>query len=124
MTTNYRRGADFERRVVADLSAHGYVTVRAAGSHTVADVYAFRFGEVVMAQCKRDGRLPPDEWNKLYDECQRAGAVPVLAMRGADGRGIAYAKLIDRKAGRGCQPMVRWEPQEGRKNGAVQGAGA
>ena len=122
MATNYRRGADFERRVAADLSAHGYVTVRAAGSHTVADVYAFRSGEIVMAQCKRDGRLDPDEWNRLYDECQKAGAVPVLAMMGANGRGISYAKLIDRKAGRGRQPMTRWEPQEGRTNGNVQGA--
>lgn len=122
MTTNYRRGADFERRVIADMSAHGYVSVRAAGSHTVADVYSFRFGEIVLIQCKRDGRLDPDEWNALYDHCERAGAVPVMAKAGPGGRGISYCRLVGRKGGRGRQPLVPWAPQEGGRDGNVQDA--
>ena len=123
MTTNYKRGADFERRVLADMSARGYVSVRSAGSHTVADVYCFRYGEIVLIQCKRDGRLGPEEWNALYDHCQRAGAIPVLAKTGPGNRGITYWKLIGRKGGRGRQPLVPWAPQERSDDGNVQAAG-
>ena len=50
MSTNYRRGADFERRVKADFERHGFVAVRSAGSRTPADVYAFAAGQAIFAQ--------------------------------------------------------------------------
>lgn len=107
MNTNYRRGADFERRVVHDLEGKGFAVVRSAGSHKPADVIAMRHGKTVCVQCKRDGRLPPDEWNKFLDWCWVAGAIPVMAS--TPGRGIEYNRLTGRKEHRGRQPMERWK---------------
>lgn len=109
MSTNYRRGADFERRVQADMERRGWVTVRAAGSHTVADVYAFLNGRIAFIQCKRNGRLYPKEWNELLDCSDVAGAEPIMAAAGENGRGIKYFLLTGRKYGGGArQPMVEW----------------
>lgn len=75
MSTNYERGADFERRVVADLGARGFWPFRAAGSRGKADVLAIRPGKILLVQCKRNvSRLGRDEWNDLYRlACWMAG---------------------------------------------------
>ena len=87
--------------------------MRSAGSHSPADLVAMRGGELVCVQCKRNGRLDPGEWNEFWDFCQRAGALPVLAVPGPQGRGVTYHELTGRKDGRGRQPMAQWVP--GRK---------
>lgn len=118
MATNYQRGADFERRSQGYLERIGYVTVRSAGSHSPADIVAMRNGELVCVQCKRDGRLDPDEWNEFWDFCRKAGALPVVAKLGSQGRGVTYNVLTSRKDGRGRQPWEQWFPKrEGEQNG-------
>lgn len=112
MATNYSRGADFERRVVRDLEGHGYKAIRSAGSHKPADVVALSAGEVLAIQCKRDGRLGPDEWNKFYCWAEVAGATPILASKGPRGSGVIYHRLTSRKDGRGRQPLAYWAPQK------------
>lgn len=123
MATNYSRGADFERRVAKDMQRFGYCATRAAGSHTPADVWCLMAGHrPVLIQCKRDGRLDTDDWNTFMDYCQQAGATPVLAMAGSNGRGIAYRRLVGRKDGsRREQPLAYWVPQvyEGNQDGTV-----
>ena len=104
--TNYDRGAAFERQVVADLRGHGYIAERVAGSHSPADIHAFRSGRVVFVQCKRDGRLAPAEWNAFLDYCEIANAVPVLASKATGG--ISYHLITGRKEKRGKQPMEDW----------------
>ena len=104
--TNYDRGAAFERMVVADLRKHGYIAERVAGSHSPADIHAFKSGQVVFVQCKRDGRLSPDEWNGFLDYCNKASAVPVMASKAQ--RGISYHRLTAKKEKRGRQPMEVW----------------
>lgn len=111
MVTNYQRGADFERMVARDLERRGFVTVRSAGSHKPADVVAMIEGETFAIQCKRDGILRPDEWNKFLEWCEKGGAIPILAQKGPRGRGIIYHRLTSRKDGRGRQPLAPWEPQ-------------
>ena len=126
MATNYRRGADFERKVMRDLEAHGYCVVRSAGSHSPADLIALRRAaigasadgayiatcpEVVAVQCKRNGRLDPEEWNEFWEWCLKACAKPILASRGANGRAIIYSTLTSRKDGKGRQPLESWTPQ-------------
>ena len=120
MATNYQRGADFERTVAKDIESHGYVTVRSAGSHSPADLLAARstllsalygYSEVVAVQCKRDGRLDPDEWNEFWEWCRKGGAIPILASKGPRGSGIIYRRLTSRKDGRGRQPWESWTPQ-------------
>lgn len=105
--TNYERGAAFERQVKADLEANGYVAVRAAGSHSPVDVYAFRSGEVVFVQCKLNGRLDPGEWNELYAFCAKAGATPVLADKPKRGV-IRYRKLTGEKGNSPKTPVEEW----------------
>lgn len=121
MATNYSRGANFERTVMRDLEGRGYAVLRSAGSHSPADVVALRksllstvygYGEVVAVQCKRNGRLDPDEWNEFWEWCARAGATPVLASKGPRGCGIIYNRLTSRKDGRGRQPLESWTPIE------------
>lgn len=119
MTTNYRRGAEFERAVAKDLEKYGFVTVRSAGSHKPADVVAMKAGETLAIQCKRDGVLRPDEWNKFYCWAAVAGATPILASKGPRGSGIIYSRLASRKDGRGRQPLVPWAPQKERGSDEV-----
>lgn len=68
MTTNYRRGADFERKVRDWYYERGAsLVVRAAGSHTPVDlVVLYADGEVDLVQCKRDGKLSKAEADKAY----------------------------------------------------------
>ncbi len=47
MLTNYRRGADFERRVVKWYESQGMDAVRSAGSHGLSDVTAFLGGKII-----------------------------------------------------------------------------
>ena len=119
MTTNYKRGADFERRAQKFLERIGYAVVRSAGSHSPADLVAMRHGELVCVQCKRDGRLDPEEWNDFWEFCELAGALPVIAKVGPQGKCVVYNVLTSRKDGRGRQPLAPWLPQRERENDEV-----
>lgn len=102
--TQYNRGAAFERQTVNDLRAKGFIAERIAGSHSPADVHAFRRGkQPIFIQCKRNGVLPPAEWNTFLDYCEQAGALPVMAMKPK--RGIDYFLITGKKEKRGKQPM-------------------
>lgn len=77
----YRKGRVFEWDVIHALTAAGWVCIRAAQSGGVFDIAAFRRGRVLWIQCKRDGKLPPGEWNRLYDLATEHQTLPVLAFR-------------------------------------------
>lgn len=110
--TNYRRGADFERRTAARLRDAGYLVVRSAGSLTNVDLVALRADHTLLVQCKRNGALPPAPWNALYDAALTVGAVPVLAEQ-LQPRGHAWWRLVGRKDGRGGkQPKEPYEIRE------------
>lgn len=111
MATNYQRGASFERRVKALLEGEGFAVVRSAGSHSPADLVAMRKGELVIIQCKRDGRLAPSEWNGFVEFCVKAGGVPILAS--VDGRKVLLERITGMKAGGRRQPKERWEGVNG-----------
>jgi len=107
--SNYSRGATFERAVLHDMERHGYHAIRAAGSHTPADVYCIGHGKVIYIQCKLGGDLRVDGWNTFYDYCAEVGAVPIMAekVRG----GIAYHRITAKKDGtKKRQPMEEWKP--------------
>ena len=110
--SNYSRGRAFEYAVRDDMRGRGFVAVRSPASKSPADVYCMSRDMDVLIQCKADGRLPPKEWNDFMDYCDKAGAIPVLAMRDNRGRGIVYKLLTDRKRRGGRQPMVDWIPPE------------
>lgn len=108
---NYQNGAAFENQTKRDMEANGYAVMRSAGSHSPADLLALRKGRVSLGiQCKRNGRLDPEEWNEFYDWCQLAGAAPILAekVRGD----IEYHLITGKKDGsKSKQPMCDWKPQ-------------
>lgn len=69
----YSKGANFERRVRDYLREIGFVVFRSAGSHTPADLIALKAGEVMLVQCKLDGKISPAERQSLIflaDELQ------------------------------------------------------
>ncbi len=106
---NYQNGAAFERQCKENLEANGYAVMRSAGSHSPADLVALCKGRVPLGiQCKRNGRLDPDEWNEFFGWCAQAGIAPILAekVRG----GIKYQLITGKKDGSRKQPMCGWEP--------------
>jgi len=113
MRTNYARARDFEYKVRDDMARHGFICLRSPASKTPADVYCIGYETKVFVQCKTNGVLGPKEWNEFMDYCESVNAIPILAMKGKNGRGIAYRLLTGRKVARGRQPMVEWEPIEG-----------
>ena len=75
--TNYTRGANFEREVLALLEQQGWRCQRAAGSHGPADVWAARqiihwdgtvWTRVLHVQCKAgNAAMKREEFNTLLD---------------------------------------------------------
>lgn len=111
--TRYNKGAAFERKVRDDLRARGFIAERIAGSHSPADIHAFKGGAVYFIQCKTNGVLSPTEWNAFFDYCEDAGATPILAQKLT--RGIGYHVLTAKKEKRGKQPMEEWGLLSGRE---------
>lgn len=94
--TGYAVGTRFERKVSKHLEENGYALVRAAGSKggTKADLLAFKPGQLLLIQCKLDGKLPAVEWDRIVEVAGWVGAVPLLASNGPRGRGISYLRLL------------------------------
>lgn len=69
---NYETGRAFEYRVRNHFIDLGYDFVRSSGSHTVIDLIFFKGMpdnklDVLLVQCKTNGRLPPDERQALIE---------------------------------------------------------
>lgn len=102
----YARGRSFEYAVKRNLEKYGYIVMRSPASRSPADLIAVKRGTAVFIQCKLHGALPPSEWNELIDYSDKAGAVPIMAARPTEGRGINYYVLLDKKDGsKRKQPM-------------------
>lgn len=110
--TGAARGIYLERRVAEDLATRGWFTIRAAGSHGVADVVAIRPGETVFIQCKTDGQIRGTEWNRLYEICHGLGTVPLVAQwETKTHRKIMYVQITGpHKAHSRDWDFCRWAP--------------
>lgn len=118
---SHSRGYQFERAVRADMQGRGWMAVRAAGSRTPADVYCLDAERKVFIQCKVGGRVDTDEWNAFYRYCRSVRAMPVVAMRGRNGRGITYKLITSEKEPHERKRWVDWVPTEGERD-EVSGA--
>jgi Holliday junction resolvase len=115
--TNYQRGSDFERRVGKDLAANGYEVFRSAGSRGKADLVAIKAGQILLVQCKRNGKIPREEWNDLLgladriDPTMRVAFPLVASMPGA--RGIKYVRVMSRlgENARRKKASTEWGPE-------------
>jgi Holliday junction resolvase len=104
--TNYERGRAFEHAVRADLVAEGYEVLRSAGSKTKIDLAAFKPGQTLFVQVKRDGRCPPAERTELLRLAALIGAVPVIAWKVRGRAAIRYWRLT----GPGPADRETWTP--------------
>ena len=101
--TRYSRGADFERKVKADLQANGWFVVRSAGSHGPVDLIAQAPGpSIAWIQCKRDGKMSGRDQTDIINLAKAFDAIPILAYKD---NGVCYSELFaDRK--------MDWTPGE------------
>jgi Holliday junction resolvase len=111
--SRYQKAREFEYAVRDDMVKRNYIAVRAAGSKTPADIYAFDLERKVFIQCKTNGVMRPEEWNRFYRYSRSVGAIPILAMRNKSGRGILYRLLTGEKVAYQKQPMTEWIPEKG-----------
>lgn len=90
--TQYARGANFERRVVKELTAAGYYAMRSAGSRGKVDVVAvwqtwrsrhiyFTPEMTMFVQCKLKGVLPNKDRRELCRVARECSCLPILASR-------------------------------------------
>lgn len=85
--TFYARGAAFERQVKRQLEDMGWIVIRSAGSHGIADLVACLKGSAPMfVSCRIHGVLGPLEREQLHDAAARAGAIVRLAHRPKRGK--------------------------------------
>jgi Holliday junction resolvase len=106
MVNRYRSGAEFERAVRIALISDGYDVIRSAGSKTKVDLAAFKPGQALFVQCKRDGRISPAERVELLRVASHIGALPVVAWKTLGKTAIHYWQLT----GPGPQDRVEWSP--------------
>lgn len=101
MMTNYRRGADFERKVLKHLQLKDYYAIRSAGSHQAVDIVAIGRGgispTILFVQCKTGGAISAGDWNELYTTATRYRAKPLLAQVGKRGEGPLFHEILSPK---------------------------
>jgi Holliday junction resolvase len=94
-STQYQRGQNFEHQIRKHLAGHGYEVLRSAGSKTKIDLVGFKRGEILLVQCKRDGRCPPGERAELLRIAALVGAVPLVAgATGPRGARVEFRRLV------------------------------
>ena len=102
--SHYRSGAEFERAVRIALIEDGYDVIRSAGSKTKVDLAAFKPGQAVFVQCKRDGRIGPAERTELLRIASHIDAIPVVAWKQVGRSAIHYWQLT----GPGPAERIEW----------------
>ncbi|BAF60337.1 holliday junction resolvase [Pelotomaculum thermopropionicum SI] len=68
--TNYRRGYETERRIMADLAEQGFLVLRSAGSHSKIDVLGLRKDRIIAVQSKRTKLYTPSAYRKEIQAIQ------------------------------------------------------
>lgn len=83
--TQYRRGADFERKTKKEWEANGWFVVRSAGSKGPVDLVAIQRGvgesDVVLIQCKISGRISPGKFIELSNLAKALYATAFIATK-------------------------------------------
>lgn len=84
MSNNYRRGADYERKIRDLLTGRGFFVIRAAGSHGICDLIALRSGWCpVLVQCKCGAaRVSAKDGAELARLAHRVGGIALTCEQG------------------------------------------
>lgn len=81
----YQRGAKFERECKRQAEEHGFFVIRSAGSHSPIDLVFVRLcGRVTLVQCKKDGKVSNEEWQKLETIGKRYHSDVLIMSKGPD----------------------------------------
>ena len=110
--SRYDGGADLERAAKKVLKDNGYYVVRSAGSKGVADLVALKRGEVVLVQCKTDGRIGPADRAVLRTVALPLGATCLVARWHKEGRS-ARTVAFDELTSMGPAGRRSWTPDHG-----------
>jgi Holliday junction resolvase len=107
--SGYAQGVRVEHNVVHHLTANGYDCQRAASSKGVADVVAFKAGQVLLVNCKRTTMPGPAERVELLRvaACLPGVAVPLVARKPA-GMPLSFRRLT----GPGPKDWQEWDADE------------
>ena len=103
---HYRTGAEFERTVRRDLEEAGYEVMRSAGSKTKIDLVAWKPGELIFIQCKRNGTISPAERSDLVRLAAMVDAVPLVAYKALGTPRPRYRQLRSAET----RDHVTWSP--------------
>lgn len=106
--TPYQRGRALEYSIRQKLRDLGYFVIRSASSKSPVDLVAIREDHTLLVQCKRDLRLPPAEWNEIWEIADRTGSLAIVA--GVPNRRTEYRLIVGPKTKRGKQPWEPWAP--------------
>lgn len=97
VNSRYDRGRKFEGVVRADLTVNGYDVIRSAGSKTKVDLVAFKTGQILLVQCKLDGRCPPNEraeLSRIAALMPYGVAVPLIAWKERGSVVVHYLRIL------------------------------
>lgn len=90
----YEGGRKFEYAVRADLTVNGYDVIRSAGSKTKIDLVAIKPLQILLVQCKRDGRCSPAERAAVLRIAGMVDAVPLIAWKIPGQSKVRYSRLM------------------------------
>jgi len=95
--SRYDGGANLERAAKKALEDGGYYVIKSGGSKGAADLAALKRGEIVLVQCKSDGRIGPAERIVFRQLCLRLGATCLVGQwdRGGPRGGRTSAVFIE-----------------------------
>jgi len=107
--TGYEDGRRVEWAVVHDLQENGYETTRAASSKGVADVIAFKTGQVLLVNVKRTTPPGPGERRDLLRVAAMLPnhALAIVALK-PKGQPLSYRRLLSLAP----HSWVAWAPDE------------
>ena len=78
--TSYGQGLYYEKRTAAALRKDGYFVLESRGSHGCADLVALKRGQQLLVQVKKGTTALKDaEWNELFADARRVGALALVA---------------------------------------------
>jgi len=106
----YRAGLVLEHATRHELEADGYYVVRSAGSKGSADLVALKPGEVLLVQCKLDGRMTPAERASFAELADRLGVLSLVARWHKEGTAARTVRFMARPRGLGTLWDQPWSP--------------
>jgi len=107
----YRAGLVLEHATRTVLEADGYYVIRSAGSKGAADLVAIKPGEVLLVQCKLDGKMPPYERLAYGQLADRLGVVSLVAYWHKEGNAARTVRFRYRTPGADHYLWVEdWSP--------------